>query len=29
MCCLFGSLDYVHTLSQRQREQILSILAAA
>ena len=28
MCCLFGILDYGHTLSQRQREQILSILAA-
>lgn len=29
MCCLFGILDYGHTLSQRQREQMLSILAAA
>ena len=29
MCCLFGILDYGHTLSQRQRERMLSILAAA
>ena len=29
MCCLFGILDYGHSLSQRQREQMLSVLAAA
>ena len=29
MCCLFGILDYGHTLSLRQREQMLSVLAAA
>lgn len=29
MCCLFGILDYGHTLSQRQRERMLSVLAAA
>lgn len=29
MCCLFGILDYGHTLSLRQREQMLSVLATA
>lgn len=29
MCCLFGILDYGHSLSLRQREQMLSVLAAA
>ena len=29
MCCLFGIIDYRHSLSERQKRRMLSALAAA
>ena len=29
MCCLFGVIDYRHSLTAKQKNHILSVLAAA